>query len=602
MPAGSLRSSSERPLFIVGVAFSSLVWLALVVSVVGIMNALGAMLFLAMARALLLARVRGDGVRISTAQMPELYELYCEAVMRAGLRTPPSIYVVQEGAALWAKALRLLGDDVIVVSSELVERCNTPGRFLFVVGHELGHVAEGHLAWRLFLAPFRIVPWLGPAYARACELTCDRYGMAAARDVTEAKRAILLQSCGHVHDAVDPNEYADQRRETEDFWSGVYEVVSEHPYATQRVARLDTATAEPPRARHPVATLLGPIAGIGAGTPASIALIVGLYLGASLTLAGPLASWTRAFTPGAEQRHREGASQQAPPAQTPRRPSFRPPPPRGSYTVEAGALQSFDGGISRQEYYLVRETGHSKVWVYRPPGRGYPVVLIPPAGGRSFVSAGLGDGDVPEHLPWARAGFMVVSHEIDGNAPGDSATDADWLTAAAAFRAVDGGIVNMREALDTALAQSPDADPTRVAVAGHSSAGAQALVFAAQDRRVRLCAAFMPPPDWSNGTPPRLRRVFRAAVPDIDDFVRMESPITHVASISVPVFLATAADDNTVSPEAVDGLHRALVEASVTVEYLRVAEGGHYDAMIREAQPAAIAWASRAFHVRPSHR
>ena len=112
--------------------------------------------------------------------------------------------------------------------------------------------------------------------------------------------------------------------------------------------------------------------------------------------------------------------------------------------------------------------------------------VSPPAGGRAISAAYLTENDAPEHLPWARAGFMVVSHEIDGNAPGDSATDADWLTAAAAFRAVDGGIVNMREALDTALAQSPDADPTRVAVAGHSSAGAQALVFAPQDARVSL--------------------------------------------------------------------------------------------------------------------
>ncbi|MFO0609995.1 MAG: M48 family metalloprotease [Polyangiales bacterium] len=595
MGGDTLRSPAERPLFIVGVIVSTSVWLGLVVTVVGITYALMAMGFLLVGRALLLARVRGDGVRLSPSQMPELHACCEEAAARVGLRAAPPVYVLQEGGALRSLALRLLGRDVVVLSSALVEKCATRERLMFVVGHELGHLAEGHLAWRLFLAPFRVVPWLGPAYARACELTCDAYGAAAARDVTESKRAILLQACGHVHGDVDPFVYAAQRRETEDFWAGVYEVVSEHPYATQRVARLDgTPTAAP--ARHPLATALGPLAGIGAGTPASAALLVGLYVGVSFAFAGPLGAWTRALQPPAAPPPAPEASAEPPPA-----PAFPRVPrvgPRGPYTVMERATRVFDGDVVRQEYALVRPTGLTRVWVYRPPGRGYPVVLVPPAGGRAISAAYLTENDAPEHLPWARAGFMVVSHDLDGPSPGDDADEAAWWDAAAAFRAADGGLVNMREALDVALARSPDADPSRVAVAGHSSAGAQALVFAAQDARVKLCAAFMPPADYAARTPRATRDAFRPAVPDIDDFLRAESPATHAASVRVPVFLAAADDDTNVRADEVDGLRRALVDAGARVEFLRLPRGGHYGAMVNAALPAAVAWAGRAFHLR----
>jgi dienelactone hydrolase len=108
---------------------------------------------------------------------------------------------------------------------------------------------------------------------------------------------------------------------------------------------------------------------------------------------------------------------------------------------------------------------------------------------------------------------MVVSHEFEGPNPDEQADESTWLATAAAFRAVDGGIVNMREALDVAMARSPDADATRIAVAGHSSAGSQALVFAAHDARVKLCAAFMPPPDYVARTRPQERDFFRHATP-----------------------------------------------------------------------------------------
>ncbi len=43
-----------------------------------------------------------------------------------------------------------------------------------------------------------------------------------------------------------------------------------------------------------------------------------------------------------------------------------------------------------------------------------PCVFIAPAGASIVTGMGLADGDRQEHYPWVRAGFAVVSYEIDG--------------------------------------------------------------------------------------------------------------------------------------------------------------------------------------------
>ena len=90
-----------------------------------------------------------------------------------------------------------------------------------------------------------------------------------------------------------------------------------------------------------------------------------------------------------------------------------------------------------------------KVWIYHPdplPSNRMPLVVIPPAGGRFFSAPDLVLGDRPEHLPYVRAGFAVVSFNMQGAAPSD-ASNSELLMAASAFRAGQAGIENARSAL-----------------------------------------------------------------------------------------------------------------------------------------------------------
>src|SRR5512138_741318 len=244
-------SPKEKPLFVTGAVLSALVWLALVVSVVGLLYALvGAIFFLA-AHALFLASVRTNGVRVDERQLPDLHARVRAAASRLGLEQVPDVYVLQGAGLLNAFATKLLSRRYVILLSDLVEHCEDPRQLDFVVGHELGHLAAGHLRWNLFLLPYRLVPWLGAAHARACEYTCDRCGLAAAGDLEQSMRGlVVLAAGGKIAARVDLAAFASQREESGGFWATVLELTSFHPLLSKRVAELQNVHS--PGAVQPV--------------------------------------------------------------------------------------------------------------------------------------------------------------------------------------------------------------------------------------------------------------------------------------------------------------------------------------------------------------
>src|SRR5215470_7334182 len=98
-----------------------------------------------------------------------------------------------------------------------------------------------------------------------------------------------------------------------------------------------------------------------------------------------------------------------------------------------------------------------QVWYYRPEqvkGK-LPLVLVPPAGSTLLAGMDLGDGDRKEHLPYVKAGFAVVSFQIDG-AVRENAPDDLVLQGARKFKDAQAGLVNAKAALDFALAKVPN--------------------------------------------------------------------------------------------------------------------------------------------------
>jgi Zn-dependent protease with chaperone function len=283
MTAKELRTRKERVLFGVAAAISAAVWVVVCVSVIGLVYSVLVAIGILMAHALLLAHVTGNGVRVSSTQLPEIWQKVQDASRKLGLPAPPEVYVVQAGGLLNAFATKLLSRRFVIIYSDLIDACEigAPGQVTeldFVIGHEIGHLAAGHLAWQWFLLPARIVPLLGPAYSRAREYTCDVCGHAVTDNLEVSSRALaVLAAGGRAGRRVNLDAFVDQVTETGRFWMAIYELNASHPFLSKRVGALRVASGLVSRARAPrpiLAYPLAPFLGILAGGPVVAVMIV----------------------------------------------------------------------------------------------------------------------------------------------------------------------------------------------------------------------------------------------------------------------------------------------------------------------------------------
>jgi Zn-dependent protease with chaperone function len=191
------------------------------------------------AHGLALGRVRGNAVRVSERQFPHLHKLAAAHARRLGLKRIPSMYVMESGGLLNAFATRFLGRDFVILHSDVLELALAQGEAAvsFIVGHELAHVWRGHLKHRWLTTPGRLFPYLGAAYSRACEYTCDRIGAFCQPD--GAITGLLALAAGkQLHAHVDVKEFAAQVESDKSFWIRRAELMSSHPLLPKRVAAL----------------------------------------------------------------------------------------------------------------------------------------------------------------------------------------------------------------------------------------------------------------------------------------------------------------------------------------------------------------------------
>ena len=136
-------------------------------------------LWIIMSTGLFVGHIRGNGVKITQNQFPDIYailEKQCEQLKM----DIPSAYVLQSGGVLNAFATKFLGRNYVVLYSEILELAYEQGNdaLEFVIAHELGHVKRKHMTKGLLLFPSKIIIFLSLAYSRGCEYTCDNIGKA----------------------------------------------------------------------------------------------------------------------------------------------------------------------------------------------------------------------------------------------------------------------------------------------------------------------------------------------------------------------------------------------------------------------------------------
>lgn len=190
--------------------------------------------------------LQGNAVKVSTRQLPEIFALLESHSQKLGLRTVPDMYVVQGGGVLNAFAMRCMSRDYILMYSDILELAYQEGQdaVSFVIGHELGHIKRKHTGFlkRVFLFPARLIPFLGNAYSRACEYTCDAIGYALCPE--GAIKGLLVLAVGkRVYARVNSDEWVFERGYNQTFAQQICELFSTHPDLVNRVKRVQSLDA-----------------------------------------------------------------------------------------------------------------------------------------------------------------------------------------------------------------------------------------------------------------------------------------------------------------------------------------------------------------------
>ena len=277
----SLVYKHEGPLFAIHVLIASIFWLLLILGTVGI--ALFYLLFIFIgylfAHSALIAWIRGNGVRITAQQFPDLYKRYLHCCTTLGMKDMPEAYLLNGQGTLNAFATKFLGRYFVVLYSNVVDAMmDKPEAINFYMGHELAHIHRKHLSWGPFIWPASILPLIGAGYSRAREYTCDAFGRACCSDAAPAVQGLVALAAGEKRWAVlNVPAYLEQARDTGGFWMSFHELIADYPWIVKRAARIaDPARAMP--SRNPFAWLFAlfiPRLGVGGGA-ASILIVVAI--------------------------------------------------------------------------------------------------------------------------------------------------------------------------------------------------------------------------------------------------------------------------------------------------------------------------------------
>ena len=235
---------SEPLLFALLLIISAIIYVALIVSVAGIFLLIGAVIFYLIGNGIALGYIRGNAVRVSNRQFPEVQLIAISLCEQMQLTPMPPIYVLQQGGALNAFAMRLLlGQKVVVIYSDVFEVAYREGEeeLAFILAHELAHIRRGHTTWIWVLTPALSIPFIGHAYSRATEFTADRY--AAYFRPGGADKGLLILAAGKwLYSRVDGEEFGLQTLTESGFWVWLAEALSTHPRLPRRIQMLKSLT------------------------------------------------------------------------------------------------------------------------------------------------------------------------------------------------------------------------------------------------------------------------------------------------------------------------------------------------------------------------
>jgi Zn-dependent protease with chaperone function len=188
----------------------------------------------------------GNMIMLGPQQFPELYAMVVKGSLEVGLSAPPKTFLFNSNGLFNAFARRLFGGRFVFLTSALID-ATSDAQVRFVIGHELGHHAAGHLnPWMNALKlPAHAVPFLGSAYSRAREYTCDNIGAFLSNDLSASRSALQMLGCGcrRLNQAMNCESFMAQEAMVPPVFGFLTEIFRSHPRLTRRVANVEDRMA-----------------------------------------------------------------------------------------------------------------------------------------------------------------------------------------------------------------------------------------------------------------------------------------------------------------------------------------------------------------------
>lgn len=246
----------EKVLFKVNLILALMFWTWAIVSIFKfkLFSILIFYVMILFAQSSLISSLKGNAIKISAEQFPDLFEKIKNACEK--LKMPmPTAYLMNGNGLLNAFATKFLNRNYLVILSDIVDSLDDRKTSIdFYIGHELGHLHRKHLFWHSFFAPLILLPLLIPAYRRACELSCDQYGAFCCESPEDAVRALSVLAAGNRRwKSMSTPNFTSQISETGGFWMSFHEITSSYPWLSKRVALVQKDKASQILPKHSIA-------------------------------------------------------------------------------------------------------------------------------------------------------------------------------------------------------------------------------------------------------------------------------------------------------------------------------------------------------------
>ncbi len=193
------------------------------------------------------AKIRGNAIQITDKQFPDVYTMYRKLALEIGFQENkiPKLYLIQGGGTLNAYATKCnLRKSYAVVYADIFEIVRFHEDYTtlkFILAHELGHIALGHVNIRrkVFTYFANLFRPYAQTFTRAQELSADRV---AANFVPEGiDQSLFILSAGkNLYPEVNKEAYLEQiQNEQNGLFLRAVNLMSDHPIMSKRMLALD---------------------------------------------------------------------------------------------------------------------------------------------------------------------------------------------------------------------------------------------------------------------------------------------------------------------------------------------------------------------------